>query len=123
MEYIATGYLSVNGREYTPGEIVREEIDEEREAFLLRANVLRIPRTVGEGRKADPAGPAEGRTESAPKAAPARKEKAARKAAEVPEENEETAPPDIGAEEDEEPAAPPEVGAEEVIVRKGRKRK
>lgn len=108
--YIATGYLTVGGREYTPGEIIREDIDEERKAFFIRANVLRETRGDGNGRKAAPA-PAE-----LPEEKPAVKKTAAKK----PEPDE---IPAVEAEEDEEPAVPPEVGAEEVVVRKGRKRK
>ena len=103
--YIATGYLTVGGREYTPGEIIREDIDEERKAFFIRANVLRETRGDGNGRKAAPA-PAELPEE---------------KPAEIKAEPDEI--PAVEAEEDEEPAVPPEVGAEEVVVRKGRKRK
>lgn len=103
--YIATGYLTVGGREYTPGEIIREDIDEERKAFFLRAGVLREARENGGSRKAAPvpAKPAE------------------EKPAEIKAKPEEI--PAVEAEEDEEPAVPPEVGAEEVVVRKGRKRK
>lgn len=103
--YIATGYLTVGGREYTPGEIIREDIDEERKAFFLRAGVLREAKGDGNGRKAAPA-PAE----------PPEKKPEVKKA--EPEEI-----PAVEAMEDEEPAVPPEVGAEEVVVRKGRKRK
>ena len=107
--YIATGYLTVGGRDYTPGEIIREDIDEERKAFYLRAGVLRESRGDGEGRKASPAPVPEKIPET-----PARE--TASKAKKTPE-----TPPE--AEEDEEAAVPPEVGAEEVVVRKGRKRK
>ncbi len=40
--YIATGYLTVNGHDYTPGEVVPEQISKERERFLISARVLRI---------------------------------------------------------------------------------
>ncbi len=71
--YIATGYLTVNGHDYTPGEVVPEQISKERERFLISARVLRI--APGTGKAEEAVAPA------APEAA----EKAPQKAAEAPE--------------------------------------
>ncbi len=105
--YTATGYFRLGDRQYTPGEVVREEISREKAEFLKRANVLR-----------------ENAENPDIEEAPKKKERKAKKAEtaerepETAEAEEVTEADEAGTGEAEEEAIAPELDASEMVTTK-----